>query len=248
MLGRLRAYAMLTVWGGGLAILGPFCVLMTILTGYEEFITIPTTLVVTAGLKIGGVKITIDGLDRIDAGGTYVYAATHQSLLDPPIVWLMLGTPRRRPGFLLKRELLRIPVFGTGVKRIGMIAVDRSNREQAVESARRATASLHAGRSFVVFVEGTRTRDGSLQPFKKGAFHMAVDAGVPIVPITIDGAYRAMPRGAFRLEPVPIRVTVHDPIETAGMDEGDLPELVERTRTALESALERPRPELESIR
>jgi 1-acyl-sn-glycerol-3-phosphate acyltransferase len=237
MIGRLRAYLMMLVWGGGLAILGPPFILLTVLTGREGFTTLPAMVVVLAGLRVGGVRVTVVGRERVDPDAVYVYTPNHQSLLDAPIVWTALGTPRRRVGFLVKTELERVPIFGYGIKAIGMIPVERGNRETAVASARRATERLHSGRSFAVFAEGTRTRDGALRPFKKGAFHMAIAAGVPVVPVTIDGAYRAMPPGTLRLEPVPVRVTIHEPIPTAGLTERDVDALSARARSAVASAL-----------
>ena len=100
--------------------------------------------------------------------------------------------------------------------------------------------SCFKGRSFAVFPEGTRTRDGALRPFKKGAFHMAIEAGVPVVPVTIAGAFEAMPSGTLRLEPVPVRVTMHEPIPTAGLTHEDVEQLLERTRAAIASALPAP--------
>jgi 1-acyl-sn-glycerol-3-phosphate acyltransferase len=237
MLGRLRAYLMMLVWGVPLLILGPPCALLTLLTRRDCFVTVPGTIVVATGLRVGGVRVTVVGRDHIDPGGVYVYTPNHQSLLDAPIVWLALGTPYRRVGFLVKTELERVPIFGTGIKAIGCIPVERGNRESAVASARRGTESLVAGRAFAVFPEGTRTRDGALLPFKKGAFHMAIEAGVPVVPVTIDGAFRAMPRGAMRLVPVPVTVTIHEPIPTAGMTGDDVTSLLERAQAVVASSL-----------
>jgi 1-acyl-sn-glycerol-3-phosphate acyltransferase len=237
MIGRLRAWAMLLVWSVGLAVLGPPFILLTVITGVQEFTTLPAMVVVRLGLWVGGVKVTVVGRERVDPRGIYVYTPNHQSLLDPPLVWLALGTPRRRIGFLVKTELERVPIFGYGIKAIGMLPVERGNHERAVQSAKRATERLRAGRSFAVYPEGTRTRTGELLPFKKGAFRMAVDAGVPVVPVTIDGAHAAMPPGALRLEPVPIRVTIHEPIPTEGLTPEDVPELIDRVRAAISSAL-----------
>jgi len=237
MMGRLRAYSMMAVWGVSLALLGPPCILMTVLTGREWFTTLPGSFCVGLGLRVGGVRVRVVGREHIDPKAVYVYTPNHQSLLDAPIVWLTLGTPRRRVGFLVKTELERIPIFGTGIKAIGCIPVERGNRETAVDSARRGTVRLHEGRSFAVFPEGTRTRDGRLQPFKKGAFHMALDARVPVVPVTIDGAYRAMPPGAMRLFPTPVTVTIHEPIPTADLGDDGLSELMARTQAVIASAL-----------
>ncbi len=228
---------MMSVWGIGLAILGPPCILTTIVTRRPEFVTLPATAVVLLGLWAGRVRITIEGREHVDPDGVYVYTVNHQSLLDAPIVWTALGRPLRRVGFLVKTELERVPIFGIGIKAIGMIPVERGNRDRAVASAQRATSEINGGRSFAVFVEGTRTRDGSLGRFKKGAFHMAIDAGVPIVPVTIDGAYRAMPPGTMRLESVPIRVTIHQPIPTVGLTDDDVAALLNRTRSTISSAI-----------
>lgn len=237
MIERLRAYILVGVWAAGLAVLGPVCILLTVLTKWEGFITYPTTLVIRVGMLLAGVRYSVTGRERVDPRGVYVYTPNHQSMLDPPMVWASLGSPGRRPGFLVKKEIGRVPVLGYGIQQIGMLLVDRSNSERALVSARRATERLHAGRSFTVFAEGTRTRDGRLLPFKKGAFHMAVDAQVPIVPVSIDGAHRAMPRGEMRLRSAPIRVTIHNPIPTAGLTQKDVPVLLERARAAVASAV-----------
>lgn len=238
MFGRLRAYWMLFVWGANLAILGPPCIFLTIVTGREWFTTVPASLVIAAGLRLAGVRMRVVGRDRVDPLGVYVYTPNHQSLLDAPVVWLALGTPWRRVGFLVKTELERVPIFGIGIKAVGCIPVERGNRETAVASARRGTESLSNGRAFAVFPEGTRTRDGNLLPFKNGAFHMAIDAGVPVVPVTIDGAYRAMPTGGVRLVSAgPVTVTIHEPISTAGMNVDDVPALRDRVRATVASAL-----------
>lgn len=237
MSGRLRAYMMMAVWSVTLAVLGPPCILLAIVTGKEWFVTVPATFCVSAGLRAGGVRVRVIGRDRVDPTGVYVYTPNHQSLLDAPIVWLALGTPVRRVGFLVKTELERIPIFGAGIKAIGCIPVERGNRDRAVASAQRGTTKLHGGRSFAVFAEGTRTRDGRLLPFKKGAFHMAVNAGVPVVPVSVDGAYRAMPPGAMRLVPTPVTVTIHEPIPTEGLTDADVPALLARTREVVASSL-----------
>jgi 1-acyl-sn-glycerol-3-phosphate acyltransferase len=239
MIERMRAYILFAVWGGVLAILGPICIALTALTRIPEFVTIPTMATIWLGLALAGVRYTVEGRDRVDPAGTYVYVANHQSTLDPPMIWLSLGTPLHRIGYLFKSQVEKVPLLGTGAKIIGMIPVDRSNRDRAVESVRRATESLRKGQPFGVFAEGTRTRNGELLPFKKGAFHMAIEAGVPIVPVTIHGAFEAMPPGAVRLRGVPIRIVIHDPIPTSGMSEADVDSLLESTRAVMARELEK---------
>ncbi|MGB5035184.1 MAG: lysophospholipid acyltransferase family protein [Blastocatellia bacterium] len=239
MMERMRAYVLFAVWGGLLAILGPFCIALTALTRIPEFVTIPTMCTIRLGLLLAGVRYSIEGRDRVDPRKTYVYVSNHQSTLDPPMIWLALGSPRHRIGYLFKSQVEKVPLLATGAKTIGMIAVDRSNRDQAVESVRRATESLKRGQSFGVFAEGTRTRTGELLPLKKGAFHMAVGAGVPIVPVTIDGAFEAMPPGTVRLRSVPIRIVIHHPIPTISMTEADVDSLLEQTRAIMAAELEK---------
>lgn len=238
MLERLRACVLFAVWGGTLAVLGPVCITLTAITGKPEFVSIPTAVTIRIGLLLAGVRYSVAGRERVDPAGTYVYVSNHQSTLDPPMIWMSLGTVRRRVGYLFKTQVEKVPLLGAGAKSIGMIPVDRSNRDLAVESVRRATESLKNGQSFGVFAEGTRTRTGELLPFKKGAFHMAIAAGVPIVPVSIDGAFEAMPPGAARLRSVPIRIEIHDPIPTAGMTEEDVDTLLDRTRRVISDALE----------
>ena len=120
---------------------------------------------------------------------------------------------------------------------MGVIPVDRSNSQLAVESARQATENLKRGKSYVVYPEGTRSRDGRLLPFKKGAFMMAIDAGVPIVPVTVSGASRIMPKGQIKVHPSTVQLTVHEPISTEGYSNENLGELIDMTRSKIFSAL-----------
>lgn len=237
MLDRLRAYVLIGTWAVGLGVLGPPCILLTILTKYEGFITYPAAAVIWVGYKLVGVRFTIVGRERVDPNGVYVYTPNHQSLIDAAYVWSKLGTARRRIAFLVKKELTRVPILGFGILQIGIVPVDRGDSHRAVATAREATERLRGGRSFVVFAEGTRTRDGRVLPFKKGAFHMAVDAGVPVVPVSLDGAFDAMPPGTLRLRRVPVRLTIHEPIPTAGMTSDDVPALADRVRAVVASAV-----------
>ena len=129
------------------------------------------------------------------------------------------------------------PVFGQGIRMMGVIPVDRSNSVLAVESAKRATENLRRGKSYMVYPEGTRSKDGKLLPFKKGAFMMAIEAGVPIVPVTVSGATKIMPKGEFKVFPSTVHITVHEPISTNGYTKGNVVELMERTREIIYSAL-----------
>src|SRR6185369_7039111 len=129
-------------------------------------------------------------------------------------------------------------IFGYGIRLVGVVPVDRSNSPAAVESAKLATENLRRGKSYVVYPEGTRSSDGGLLPFKKGAFMMAIDAGVPVVPITISGATQIMPKGQIKIFPSTVRVTIHEPISTAGYSKTNISELLDKTKRKIFSALD----------
>jgi 1-acyl-sn-glycerol-3-phosphate acyltransferase len=221
-------------WSLAVAIIAPVVVTLTRLTGNENFIYVPVRCFVRIGLKLAGVRIKVDGLERLDPAKTYVFTPNHQSIIEVPLMVTYLG---RKLAFLAKKELFKIPIFGTGMSQIGIIPVDRSNSAAAIESARKATQSLKTGKSYVVYPEGTRSPDGRPLPFKKGAFLMAVDAGVPVVPITVSGSSRVMPKGKVKVLPGTIRLTIHEPISTAGYSRANVSELVEMVRTRVISAL-----------
>ena len=221
-------------WSLAVAIIAPVVVTLTRLTGNENFIYAPVRCFVRIGLKLAGVKIVVAGLDRLDPATTYVFTPNHQSIIEVPLMVTYLG---RNPAFLAKKELFKIPIFGKGMRQIGIIPVDRSNSAAAIESARSATRNLKTGKSYVVYPEGTRSPDGRLLPFKKGAFLMAVDAGVPVVPITVSGSSRVMPKGKVRVLPGTIRLTIHEPISTTGYSRANVSQLVDLVRTRVVSAL-----------
>jgi 1-acyl-sn-glycerol-3-phosphate acyltransferase len=133
----------------------------------------------------------------------------------------------------MKRELLKIPLFGWALSRTGGIALDRSKGSQAMKRMRAGSGKLTLGWCVLVYVEGTRSRDGSLQPLKRGAFVMAVNAGVPILPVTVNGSFKVLPRNSLTFRPGHITVTISDPIMTLGMTEDDVPGLMEKTRNAI---------------
>jgi 1-acyl-sn-glycerol-3-phosphate acyltransferase len=140
---------------------------------------------------------------------------------------------------MVKKEFFRVPIIGRGMVACGFIRVDRSNREQALEAVEKGVQALRAGKSFLVYPEGTRSPDGRLQSFKKGVFVMALKAGAPIVPISVSGSNKIMPKGKFVMRPGRVRITFHEPILTAGLAVEDRQAVIERVRTAILSGLER---------
>jgi 1-acyl-sn-glycerol-3-phosphate acyltransferase len=238
MMARLRGVFLLTFWFTAIAVLAPFLIALRLITGNENMIYSPVRLFVRIGLAMVGVRVEVKGLERLDPKQAYIFTPNHQSLIEVPLFLTYLG---RNPGYLAKKEVFRYPLFGYGIGLMGVVPVDRSNSAAAVESARRATENLRRGKSYIVYPEGTRSRDGRLLPFKKGAFMMAVDAGVPVVPVTISGASRIMPKGEVKVFPSTVRITLHDPISTAGYSKGTVAELMELSRARTLSALDEAR-------
>jgi len=177
-----------------------------------------------------GVEVRTHGTERLDPEQAYVFAPNHQSHLD--ILALLAHLPGRTR-FAAKRELWRHSVVGAVLDTLDMVPIDRERPERAIDALTRAAGSPE---SLVVFPEGTRSRDGRLLDFKKGAFVMAIRGGIPIVPITTVGTRRLMPRGS-RLTVLagPVDIHVHEPIPTTGLRDDDRPALMARVREAIAS-------------
>jgi 1-acyl-sn-glycerol-3-phosphate acyltransferase len=136
----------------------------------------------------------------------------HQSNFDIPV---LLGHLTVQFRWLAKKELFKIPIFGHAMRNVGYISIDRSDRQSAFESLKVAAEKIKSGVSVLIFPEGTRSRDGKIRPFKKGGFVMAIDSGVPIVPVVITGTRSIMPKGRFRVYPGHVSMVIHKPIETS---------------------------------
>jgi 1-acyl-sn-glycerol-3-phosphate acyltransferase len=182
-----------------------------------------------------GLTFSIHGTEKIVPGTSYIVTPNHEG--NPDILALVTTLPLRFR-WVVKRELLRIPFFGWALGATGAISLNRSNRQEAVRSLKDGTSKLAGGWSVLIYPEGTRTSDGNLQPFKKGAFMMAVQTGIPILPVTCNGAFKVMPKKTLAFRPGHITVTVGDPIASAGLTEADVPQLIDKTRAAIEKHLE----------
>lgn len=182
-------------------------------------------------LRLQGVKVNVSGREHLDPDQPYVFVANHQSYLDAAPLFAFTG---RRMGMVAKKELLKAPILGYGMGFVNVIAIDRSNRDRAVESLKIATERLRSGVSFGVCPEGTRARQGEMAPFKKGAFHMAVQAGVPIVPIALKNADMLMGRGTGEAWPGTIEMVMMPPVETSWVkSDQDLDLLVQKVQAMI---------------
>ncbi|HEY7215455.1 MAG TPA: lysophospholipid acyltransferase family protein [Thermoanaerobaculia bacterium] len=186
-------------------------------------------------LRLAGARLRIEGGEQIDPSRAYFFAANHQSWMDIPALFKALPMPVL---FLAKRELARIPFMGRYIEKMGMVFVDRADRRQAARTVDHALTRLREGWSILSFPEGTRTPDGRLQRFKTAAFAAAVEAGVPVVPIAIEGARHVLPRSGLRVRPGVIRIRFGEPISTAGLTRDDRAELAGRVQREVEMMLQ----------
>ncbi|HEX8923098.1 MAG TPA: lysophospholipid acyltransferase family protein [Pyrinomonadaceae bacterium] len=174
--------------------------------------------------RTAGARVRVHGAQHIEPGTSYVFLSTHQSYMDIPA---MLGYLPAQLRIAAKKVLFRIPFMGWHLTRAGHIPIDRSSTEKAVHSMQKAASYLKRGICAFVFPEGTRSRDGYLHKFKKGGFKLALQAGVPIIPITIIGSRQVLPPDEIIFRPGPIDMYVDAPIPTAGLTDADLETLIE---------------------
>ena len=179
--------------------------------------------------------VTVLGADNMKPQTSYVITANHQSFYDIYVLYGWLGVDFK---WVMKKELEKVPVLGPACKMLGHIFIDRSDTKQAVETINAAKAKIVNGTSVVFFPEASRSTDGILKPFKKGAFKMALDLGLPIVPVTISGTRKVLPKGGIDLKPGSVTLTIHPPVPVKNYSEENLTELMERTRRIMNSALE----------
>ena len=173
--------------------------------------------------RILGLKIEVEGLENVDRAKSYVYMANHVSFLDGPLLFYVIP---QRVRVILKKNIFRIPVAGAAMRFAGFIPVDRKRRSGGKRSIDEAVQAMkEKGYSFLIFPEGTRSRDGKLHDLKRGGFFLAVAAQVPIIPITIKGTFELMPRGRIFPRRGKIKVIFHPPVDTAGKTLADIPAL-----------------------
>ncbi len=174
-----------------------------------------------------GVKVVVEQRGKLDPAQPYVFVANHASSLD---IWAAFVAIPRRLRMIAKKQLGRIPLFGWVMRAGRFIFIDRSNGVAARRSIDVAVERIRKGDSVLIFPEGTRTRDGTLGAFKKGGFHLAVNAGVPIVPVALRGTRALMPRGSYLLRAGTVTAIIGDPIPTAGLSAEEKAALHDRVR------------------
>ena len=179
-------------------------------------------------------RVRVEGRENIDPRQSYVLVSNHQSQCDILVLYGWLGVDFK---WVMKQELRKVPGIGVACARLGHIFIDRSNHAAALATLAAARDTIVDGTSVIFFPEGTRSRDGRLKPFKKGAFRMAIDLGLPILPLTVTGAREVLPAGTTDLLPGSARLTIHPPIAVAGLAGADSAALMDEVRAVIASAL-----------
>jgi len=187
-------------------------------------------------LKTSGIRVRVEGLGHVDGRKTLVFVANHQSAMDIPILFVYLPAQFR---FVAKRSLFRLPFLGWHLLRSGHIPVDRGKPHAALKSLDQAAKKIREGRSVVLFPEGRRSRDGQVGSFKGGTFYLAIRAGVPIVPLTLNGTRGVLKPDTYHVRAGQTELIIHAPISTQGLTPKNVDALSERVR---EQILSRFRP------
>ncbi|MEH0022726.1 MAG: lysophospholipid acyltransferase family protein [Desulfobacter sp.] len=182
----------------------------------------------------GPVRVKIRGKNHYSRFHSYVVVANHQSMVDIPVLHGFLGLKIK---WVMKQELRKIPVFGAACNQLGCIFVDRSNHEAALRSIAAAKEKLSGRSSVLFFAEGTRSRDGHVMPFKKGAFVFAMETGLPILPVTIQNSMNVLPSDSLDLTPGTVDVVVHPPVHVSRSHGEDLDRVVRQVRHTICSAV-----------
>ena len=178
--------------------------------------------------------VSVSGLENIKPGQSYVFVSNHQSMYD---VWVIYGWLPVIFKWLMKAELRRVPFVGTACKAAGHIFVERKNARASIESIQLIEKQLVDGVCTVIFPEGTRTKDGSLGRFKRGAFQIALDLSLPVIPISLSGCYDVMPKGAWVVHRHPVHMHVGTPIDLSQY--ADPNEAIEAVRNAVENGIKK---------
>lgn len=185
-------------------------------------------------LRACGARIKVTGGENLDPNTSYVFASNHRSYLDTATLFFYAG---RKMGLVAKKELLKVPVLGQGMSFVNIIAIDRSNPERALTSMKKAREVMESGFSFGLFIEGTRAMPGELLPFKKGAFHLAIQMQAPIVPVAIKNTDRMMGKRTGVAYAGEIEMVLLPPIPTKGTSTEDVMNLLLKTREAIAAEL-----------
>jgi 1-acyl-sn-glycerol-3-phosphate acyltransferase len=233
---RLHYWWSLFLAGALLGVLGPPVLIIAWLVNKHDLVYPVALFGASRWLRWSGVRVEVKGLELLDPRQTYVFVSNHRSYLDTATLFIFTG---RRIGLLAKKELLKVPVLGVGMGFVNVMAIDRSNRESAIRTTEAAAERIRSGISFAVFVEGTRAKPGELLPFKKGAFYMARQAGVPVVPVAIKHSDELMGKGTGEAKSGTMEMIIMPPVSTKDIaTDEDVNNLIANVRGSIAAALD----------
>jgi 1-acyl-sn-glycerol-3-phosphate acyltransferase len=190
----IRTLAMLVFWGLAAPVAALIGFPWTFITGDIRLLYRMFMFGAWNGVRLTGVRVQTVGLDKLDPARAYIFMSNHASNLDPPIQIPLIP---KRTSVMVKKELFSYPILGRAMRMGSLVPVDRGNRDAGIESVRAAKQVVQQGLNMTIYIEGHRSFDGKLLPFKKGPFYLAMECGVPVVPVTISGTHYAMPKGGF---------------------------------------------------
>src|SRR5579872_950431 len=223
-------------------VLGPPLILLTVITKSATLMYWTGVKMVVYVTRVAGEKVTVYGVENIPPG-VCLFAANHTSNADAPAV---VGAIPRRIAILARKALFDIPIVGLAFRLAKFVPVDRADRDAALASVKQAVEYIREGFSFLVYPEGTRSPNGRLQRFKKGSFVMAIEAGIPIVPVACAGAHRIMKKNSWRVRPGKVQVRFGKPIDASKYTVEQRDELAKRVHDAVAAELpEDQKPEAE---
>jgi 1-acyl-sn-glycerol-3-phosphate acyltransferase len=232
---RLHYWWSLFLAGALLGVIGPPVLIVAWLVNRHDLVYPFASFGASLWLRWSGVRVVVLGRELLDPKQTYVFASNHRSYLDTAALFLFTGP---RIGLLAKKELLKVPVLGVGMGFVNVMAIDRSNRESALRTTDAAAERVRSGISFGVFVEGTRALPGELLPFKKGAFYMARQAGVPVVPVAIKYSDELMGKGTGEAKSGTMEMIFMQPVPTTNIaTDEDMNEFIAGVRGSIAQAL-----------
>jgi len=180
--------------------------------------------------KIANAELAVTGRENVNFGAPHVYVMNHQSLMDIPAAFMAIPV---NISFVSKKELESVPLMGRAMRDVGMIFVDRSNPTRAIASLKDAAELIRSGVNVFAFPEGTRSNDGRIQPFKKGPFLLAIEAGVPVVPMAVHGASQVLPPDGFHPTPGLIKIAIGEPITTKSYTPENATEFIAKVRASI---------------
>jgi 1-acyl-sn-glycerol-3-phosphate acyltransferase len=209
--------------------------LISFLFGWSKPLIWAGKKAVGMGPLILGIRVEVKGRDSVDKDIPYIFMSNHLSFLDGPLLFWAIPQPVR---VILKKEVFRIPVLGLGMRQVDFVPVDRKGIRGGKKSIERAVELIREKRfSFLIFPEGTRSRDGKLQAFRRGGFFLALKSQVPIIPISILGTFELMPKGSFFVKRGRIKIIFHAPVPVFDYSKDRLPGLSEKVRAIIRSGL-----------